>query len=100
MQFSNPYWAPDLRFNTQKTKPLLDKTLGFEFDIPWPLPVTVGFYAGEGALPGRRELSYQQPHQSEYFATDNIIPATAGVGLVNPYAPHFKFKRSDVTFKV
>ena len=100
MQFSNPYWASDLKFETRLTKPLLDKTLGFELDIPWPLPVTVGFFAGDGAIPGRRELSYQRPHQSEYFAIDHIVPATGGVPLVNPYAPHFKFKRSDVVFKV
>ena len=100
MQVSNSYWAPDLKFQERKTKPFLDKTLGFTMDIPWPLPTSVGFYSGEGAIPGRRELSFQREHQAESFATDNIIPSSGGIPLINMYLPHYKFKRSDVTFKV
>ena len=100
MNLSNAYWAPDVSFQKVKSKPLLDRTLGFHIDIPWPLPTTAGAYSGEGALPDRRELSYATEAESEYFATDNIVPSTGNVPMVNIYAPHFKFKRSDRVFKV
>ena len=100
MNVSNSYWAPDVTFEKViQTKPLLDRTLGFHFDLPWPLPATAGAYSGEGAIPGRRELSFATT-QSEYFATDNIVPSSGGVPLVNIYAPHFKFKRSDRVIRV
>ena len=100
MNTSHPYWAPDLNFEQIKTKPFLDKSLGFYTDIPWPLPVTMGAYFGEGAIPGRKELSYGSFHNSEYFAIDGIVPSTGSVPLVNIYAPHFKYSRSAVTYKV
>ena len=100
MNLSNSYWAPDVTFQKIKSKPLIDKTLGFFTDIPWPLPVTAGAYSGEGAIPGRRELSFATEAQSEYFAIDNVVPSTAGVAMVNIYAPYYKFKRSDHVYKV
>ena len=100
MNLSNPYWASDVTFEKIKTKPLLDQSLGFFTDIPWPLPSTAGAYMGEGAMPGRRELSFATEANSEYFATDNIVPSTGGVPMVNIYAGYFKFKRSDRVFKV
>ena len=98
MNVSNPYWASDVKFKTIKTIPKLEHTLGFNFDIPWPLPSTAGEYFGEDAIPGRREMSYGT--QGEYFATDNIVPSTGGVPMVNIYAPHYRYKRSDHVFKV
>ena len=100
MNLSNAYWAPDVTFEKIKTKPLIEKTLGILMDIPWPLPVTAGAYSGEGAMPDRRELSFATGGQSEYFAIDNVVPSTGNVPMVNIYAPHFKFKRSDHVFRV
>jgi hypothetical protein len=98
MNVTNPYWAPDLKFTSIKTKPKISGTLGFHFDIPWPLPTTAGQFFGEGAVPGRREMSYGT--QGEYFATDNIVPSTGGVPMVNIYDKHYSYKRSDHVFKV
>ena len=98
MNFSNPYWAPDVKFTTIKSKPLIEGTLGFDFDLPWPLPTTAGYYEGQDPVPGRKELSYGTG--TEYFATDHIVPSTGGVPMVNIYAPHYKYKRSDHVFKV
>ena len=98
MNVSNPYWAPDLQFTAIKTKAKLANTLGFDIQIPWPLPSTAGEYVGEDAIPGRREMSYGT--QGEYFAVDNIIPSTGGIPMVNYYAPWYSYKRSDHVFKV
>ena len=100
MNPSNPYWTAPLHysFDTKFLKPVTH-TLGFQMDLPWRLPTTVGEgYAGENAAPDRRELVYST--QGEYFATDNVVPSTGGQPQVNLYNPIYQFKRSDQTVKL
>ena len=97
---SNPYWQPPLHIERKITflKPVT-QTLGFQPDLMWQLPTTVGEgYSGEGAMPDRRELVFSR--HGEYFATDNVVPSTGGRSMVNLYDPIYQFKRSDHTVKV
>ena len=98
MNESNPYWSIPIFYNykVQALKPV-SHTLGFQFDLPYRLPTTVGEgYRGENQpFPEtRRELNYST--QGEYTAgVDNIVPSTGGIPMVNLYDPIFQFKRSD-----
>ena len=100
MNPTNPYWQVPLQFekNISFLKPVTN-TLGFEFDLMWPLPVSVGEgYYGQNALPDRRELVYST--QGEYTAIGNTVPSSAGQPLVNLYDPIYKFKRSEHTVQL
>ena len=99
MNVTHPFWQVPKQFVGQKsfkqTLPPVANTLGFTFQLPWPLPVSAGWYDGQNAMWGRRELVFSS--QPEYFAVENIIPSAGGVPLINPYAPEMKFSRKMVT---
>ena len=97
MNITNPYWTPPTKFTTHKHLKPIARDLGFHFSLPWPLPVTAGYYYGEQPPLGRRELVFSS--QPEWFATDNILPSSGGIPLVNPYTAEMQFKRSDYTIK-
>ena len=100
MSYTSPYWTPPLSYQFQiKHLPPVTNTLGFQQDLVWPLPATIGEgYSGVGQLPGGpRELVYST--QGEYTAIDNIVPSTGGKSMVNLYDPIYSFKRSDKTVR-
>ena len=100
MKVTDPNYTPPLlyTFKIKSTAPIA-RQLGFHFDLPWPLPSTVGsHYYGEGAIPDRRELVYNTTGQ--YYATDGIIPSTGGIPMVHVQDPIYKYKRSDHTVKI
>ena len=93
---TNPYWTPPIAYNFKITSlPPVTNTLGFQNDLVWRLPTSVGEgYYGAGQLPGApRELVFST--QGEYYATDNIVPSTGGKSLVNLYDPIYSFKRAE-----
>ena len=92
---TNPYWDPPTVFKTRKMLKPIARDLGFQFALPWPLPVSAGFYHGENPVWGRKQqVTASQP---EWFATDNIIPSSGGIPLVNPHTAEMKFNRSQFT---
>ena len=99
MNVTHPFWSAPKEFVGQKsfqqTFTPIARNLGFQFQMPWPLPQTAGFYDGQNPVLGRRELVFSS--QPEYFAVGNTIPSAGGVPLVNPYAPEMKFSRRNVT---
>ena len=98
MNPTHPYWEPPTDFQTRKTLKPIARDLGFQFNIPWPLPVSAGYYFGENPPPGRKELVYDS--RPEWYAVDNVIPSTAGIPLMNPYTEEMKFDRSKYTQQV
>lgn len=99
MNATHPFWQVPVVFVGQKdfrqTLTPIARNLGFQFRIPWPLPVTAGFYDGQNPIWGRRELTFSS--DPEYFSIEGTIPSTAGVPLVNPYTPAMQFSRKAVT---
>ena len=95
MQSTNPYWTPPKQFKAVTNLKPIARTNGFLFNLPWPLPVSAGYYYGENPVWGRREQVYNS--QPEWFATDHIIPSTAGIPLMNPYTEEMKFDRQKFT---
>jgi len=100
MQPTSPYWV-QLDANEVEVRPIkpISGHLGFQMNIPWPEPVTVGaIYAGEGAMPDRREVVTTA--FGEYYAVDNTIPSTGGVPLVNVNEPRYRFSRNDYVYHI
>lgn len=97
MNPTQPYWTPPFQYTTRTNLKPVTNTLGFQFTIPWPETTTAGFYNGQGAIPGRKELVYRD--DPEWFAVQNIIPSTAGVPRINPYDPVYKFDREKYTVR-
>ena len=98
--FTDPYWTPPIQFQKVVFQKPITNTLGFQHDIMWPLPVSIGSqYFGVGASPyGPKELVYSS--QGEYFARGgNVIPSTGGKSMINVYAPEYAFRRADYTVK-
>ena len=99
MNVTHPFWQAPKQFVGQKsfkqTLAPITRTLGFQFQMPWPLPQSAGFYYGQNPVWGRRELVFSG--QPEYFAVGNTIPSAGGVPLVNPYTPEMRFSRRNVT---
>ena len=91
------YWTPEVIYKGVKSQAFKERQLGFQFDIPYPDPVTAGFYDGENPTAGRNELVFS--NQPEIFAVQNIIPSVGGIPRFNPYNKLAHFKRSDVTHK-
>ena len=98
MQPTSPYWfQPSFQSKTMP-KPITN-TLGFQTNIPWPLPVTVGaIYAGDGAAPDRREITTSA--FGEWFAVDNTIPSSGGVPLINVKEPRFQYSRENFVHRI
>ena len=98
MQPTSPYWfQPSFQSKTM-AKPITN-TLGFQTNIPWPLPVTVGaIYAGDGAAPDRREITTSA--FGEWFAVDNTIPSSGGVPLINVKEPRFQYSRENFVHRI
>ena len=94
---THPYWTPPVEFRTRKHMVPVARTTGFSWKLPWPLPTTAGYYFGENPVMGRREAVYSG--KPEWFATDNVIPSSGNVPLINPYTPEMRFSRADYTVK-
>ena len=92
---TNPYWEPPVVFKTRKFLKPIARDWGFQWTLPWPLPVTAGPYFGQNPQWGRRQNVYRS--DGEWFATDNIIPSTAGIPLMNPYTEEMRFDREKYT---
>lgn len=97
MNPTQPYWTPPFKYKITKFQKPVVNTYGFQFTLPWPQTTTAGFYYGEGAVPGRRELVYRP--DPEWFATQNIVPSSGGVPQINPYDPVYKFDREKYTVR-
>ena len=98
MQVTSPYWFQPNFQPVHSAKPIAG-TLGFYTNIPWPAPVTVGaLYFGEGALPDRRTI--ETSPFGEYFAVNNIVPATGGVSLYNTEDPIYTYSRDDFVYRI
>ena len=99
MSIINTYWlAPVLDVKSANHKV---GDLGFRNDLVYPLPATFGAeYFGQGReqLPLEKELN--PTIQGEYFPRGgNVIPASGGVPLVNPYSKTFNFERDAYSTK-
>jgi len=96
MNPTNPYWqAPQLKL---KGKMPIAHNIGFSFTLPWPDVVSpAGFYNGQGAMPGRKELVFRD--DPEYFAIQGVVPSSGGIPRINPYDPIYKFDRSKFTVR-
>ena len=98
MQPTSPYWFQP-EFQPKQMLKSLTGHLGFQTQIPWPQPVTVGaIYSGDGALPDRREIT-TSPF-GEWYAIDNIIPSSGGVPLVNVNEPRFQYSRAKFVHRI
>ena len=98
MQVTSPYWFQPEFQTVHRDKPLTN-TLGFMTNIPWPEPVSVGaIYSGDGALPDRRTI--ETSPFGEYFAVNNIVPASGGVSLYNTSDPIFTYSRDDFVYRI
>ena len=95
MNLTDPYWTPPTEYRPKKSLWDFTRDLGFRWTLPWPLPVSAGWYHGQGPRAGRREHVFRA--DPEWFAYDNIIPSTAGTPMVNPFSDEMKFRRSDYT---
>ena len=72
MQTTSPYWYQESEFTNVKYIKPITRTLGFNMKIPWPAPVTVGaIYAGEGAMPDRREMNTTEYRAWKLTAVDS-----------------------------
>ena len=98
MNPTSPYWTPPFQWRPQKTLQPITNTYGFQFTLPWNMPTSAGYYFGEGAVPGRRELVYRS--DPEWFATQGILPSSGNVPLVNPYTQEMNFDRAHYTVRV
>ena len=98
MQVTSPYWfQPEFR-PVFRAKPIVN-TLGFQTNIPWPAPVTVGaIYSGDGALPDRRTI--ETSPFGEYFAINNTVPASGGVSLFDTSDPIFTYSRDNFVYRI
>ena len=94
---TNPYWTPPVEFKTRKHLKPIARDLGFQWTLPWPQPSSAGYYFGQNPVWGRRQDVYSS--LPEWFATDNIVPSTAGVPIMNPYTAEMKFSREKFTRK-
>jgi hypothetical protein len=61
------------------------------------MPHTVGYW-NHGTIPTEKKLITRD--DPEYFATNNIIPSTGGVPVIDVRERAFQFQRSDYTFDV
>ena len=92
---THPYWTPPVDFTTRKQLPPVARTYGFQWKLPWREPTTAGYYFGENPVWGRREQVFSS--RPEYFAVDNIIPASGGHPLMNPLTKDMQFSRKHFT---
>ena len=95
---THPYWQAPKEYKPHTFQKPIARSIGFQFALPWRLPVTAGFYFGENPVWGRREQSTET--QPEYFATDNIIPSSGGIPMINPHTQDMKYRREDHTVKI
>ena len=94
---THPYWTAPTQFRQQKMLRPISGDLGFQFNIPWPMPSSAGYYFGEEAPWGRREHVYSS--LPEWFSVNNIVPASGGLPLVNPHSSEMTFDRERFTVR-
>ena len=95
MNLTNPYWTPPTEYREKNSLWDFTRDLGFRWNLPWPLPVSAGYYFGEQPEWGRRQHVFRS--DPEWFAFGDVIPSTAGTPMVKPYSDEIKFQRSDYT---
>ena len=95
MNLSNPYWTAPSDFSPKKSLWDFTRDRGFQWNLPWPMPVSAGWYYGEQPEMGRRQHVFRA--DPEWVAFGDVIPSTGGIPMVNPYSDEMKFKRSDYT---
>jgi len=101
MNFTHPYWTPDASFRTQKFLKPISNNIGFTFQLPWPAPVTAGYYYGEGGenIFGRRtQVTDSRP---EYFTVGgDVMPTTGGIPAFDPHGKVMTFSRKKYTKRI
>ena len=70
---------------------------GHSFSIPWVKPHTAGFW-NYGGLPTEKKLIMRD--DPEFFATNNVIPSTGGLPIIDPGDPVYRFDRNEFTVNV
>jgi len=99
MNFTHPYWTPPYETRLLKTLAPIANNYGFQFNLPYPDPVTAGFYYGENPPLGRREYVYDS--RPEYFTVGgNIMPTVNGKPRFDPHSPDMTFSREKHTVRI
>ena len=101
-QFMNPsnvYWSTP-QYTQTFLKPR-SGNIGFLMNLPYPDPISTGFYEGQGGenIYGKRELVYSTLPEM-YTVGGNIMPHTAGIPRVDPQSFAAKVSRESVTVRV
>ena len=101
MSIINAYWIPPAwqQYEVAEINPKKND-LGFRNDIPHRLPTTIGsqyYNEGRNELPLPKIIEFNP--QGEYYAPDNVIPATGGVPLINISDKIYKFERKRLRFR-
>ena len=99
MGVTNVYWsAPQV---TQTSMAPISGHFGFHMDLPYPDPVSAGWFDGQGNenIYGKREQVLTS--LPELFTVGgNIMPFTSGVPRVDPKGFAARVSRSAMTLKV
>ena len=83
--------APEL--GRIQSEPYL-RDYGHSFNIPWVMPHTAGFWT-EGTIPTEKKLIMSDV--PEYFATNDIIPSTGGLPVIDPSDPIYQYEREQAS---
>jgi len=100
MSFTNPYWVPGPNVRAKKYLKRISNSLGFQFNLPAPDPVTAGWYYGvPGPIANENRKRVTDP-RPEFFAVGNIMPTVGGIPRMNPHSEEMKFSRKQYTKNV
>ena len=97
MNITQPYWNSENFSTKQRSVRPIENTYGFDFTLPWPDLTTAGWYNGQNPVPQRQELVFRD--DPEWFAVQNIVPASGGIPRYNIHSPEFKFNRENYTVR-
>ena len=97
MNSANVYWQPP-QYTVTSLKPI-SGNVGFLMNLPWPDPVTAGFYEGQGNenIYGKRELVFS--NFPEMIMVGGVLPTTSGIPRVDPNSFAAKFSREHYTVR-
>ena len=70
---------------------------GHSFAMPWVMPHTAGFW-NHGTIPTEKKLILRD--DPEFFATNDIIPSTGRMPVIDPGDPVYRFDRNDFSYPV
>ena len=99
MSFTHPYWTPSFNYRLRKSLKPISNNLGFQFNLPYPDPVTAGWYYGEGAPYGRRTV-VTDSRPEFYTVGGNIMPSVNGIPRMDPHSSEMTFSRAKYTQKI